>query len=91
MTLKKTHTIDASGKILGRLSSEIAFLLQGKNFPNYVPYLDNGGEIIVINTSKLKVTAGKMNKKNIIDIPVILAASKKQSTKICFLMTRMKF
>jgi len=63
MTPKKTHTIDASGKILGRLSSEIAFLLQGKNFPNYVPYLDNGGEIIVINTSKLKVTGRKNEQK----------------------------
>lgn len=63
MIPKKTYTIDASGKILGRLSAEIAFLLQGKNLPGYVPYLDNGGEVTVINTSKLKVTGKKNEQK----------------------------
>jgi len=63
MTPRKTYTIDASGKILGRLSSEIAFLLQGKNLPGYVPYLDNGAEVIVINTSQLKVTGKKNEQK----------------------------
>ena len=63
MTPKKTYTIDASGKILGRLSAEIAFLLQGKNLPSYVPYLDNGAEVIVINTSQLKVTGKKNEQK----------------------------
>jgi len=63
MTPKKTYTIDASGKILGRLSAEIAFLLQGKNLPGYVPYLDNGAEVIVINTSQLKVTGKKNEQK----------------------------
>ena len=63
MTPKKTYTIDASEKILGRLSSEIAFLLQGKNFPSYVPYLDSAVEVIVINTSRLKVTGKKNEQK----------------------------
>jgi len=63
MTPKKTYTIDASGKILGRLSAEIAFLLQGKTLPSYVPYLDNGAEVIVINTSQLKVTGKKNEQK----------------------------
>lgn len=57
------HTIDASGKILGRLASEIAILLRGKNKPNYQPYLQEGEEVVVFNTDKIKVTGKKMEKK----------------------------
>ncbi len=58
------HVIDASGKILGRLATEVATLLMGKNKPQYVPYLDNGDMVVVTNTSKVKVTGKKaMDKK----------------------------
>ncbi len=63
MNLKRTYTIDASGKVLGRLAAEIAILLQGKNIPNYVPYLESKGEIIVINTAKIKITGKKNEQK----------------------------
>lgn len=62
MSDQKAYTIDASDKILGRLAADIAVLLQGKNMPNYVPYLNSAVEVTVINTSKLKI-AGKKNEQ----------------------------
>ena len=57
------HTIDATDKILGRLAVEIANLLRGKNKPSFVPYLDKGDEVVVVNTDKIKVTGRKMKQK----------------------------
>ena len=48
------HVVDASGKTLGRISSEIAILLQGKHKPEYVPYMNVGDYVVVINASKIK-------------------------------------
>ena len=52
-------TVDAKGKILGRLSSDIAQTLSGKNKPNFVPYLDMGDFVTVINAAQVKVTGNK--------------------------------
>lgn len=60
---RQTHTIDASGKILGRLATEVATILMGKNKPNYVPYLDVGDFVVVTNASKIKLTGKKMQDK----------------------------
>lgn len=60
---QKTHTIDASGKVLGRLAAEIAVLLRGKHKPNFVPYKDMGDIVIVKNVEKLKFTGKKMEQK----------------------------
>jgi len=57
------HTIDATDKILGRLAVEIANLLRGKNKPDFVPYLNKGDDVVVINTDKIKVTGQKLKKK----------------------------
>ena len=57
--MQKDYTIDASGKILGRLASEIAVLLIGKNMPDFVPYKDNIFNVTVINTDEIKVTGNK--------------------------------
>ncbi|MFH1551480.1 MAG: 50S ribosomal protein L13 [bacterium] len=57
------HTIDAKNKILGRLAVEVANLLRGKNKTNFVPYLDVGDEVIVINTDKIRVTGQKLKQK----------------------------
>ena len=59
----KWHVIDADGKTLGRLSSEIALLLQGKHKPMYVPYLNTGDYVVVINASKVRVTGKKLEQK----------------------------
>lgn len=56
---REKHTIDASSKILGRLASEIATILMGKNKANYVPYLDMGDYVIVTNATKVKLSGKK--------------------------------
>jgi len=60
---EETHTIDATGKVLGRLATEIAVLLRGKHKPDFVPYRDMGDFVIVKNVSKLKITGKKMEQK----------------------------
>lgn len=60
---RETHTIDASGKILGRLATEVATILMGKNKPQFVPYLDTGDFVVVTNASKVKVTGKKSKDK----------------------------
>lgn len=57
------HCIDISGKILGRTTPEIAKLLQGKHKANYVPYLDVGDYVVVINAKKLVLTGRKPSTK----------------------------
>ena len=52
--------IDAEGKILGRLASEVAFLLMGKNKPSYERHVYSGSSVKVINASKLKITVKKL-------------------------------
>jgi len=58
-----THRIDASGKILGRLATEVATILMGKKKPMFVPYLDTGDFVVVTNASKIKLTGKKMQNK----------------------------
>lgn len=60
---RKRHVIDASGKVLGRLATDIAKILMGKNKPNFVPYLDTGDFVVVTNASKVKVTGKKAQSK----------------------------
>jgi large subunit ribosomal protein L13 len=57
------YEIDAEGKILGRLSGQVAILLMGKHKTNYVTYLDNGDYVVVKNAAKIKVTGKKMAQK----------------------------
>ena len=57
------HVIDASYKILGRLSTEIAILLQGKHKPLYTPYLKSGDFVIVINAAKIRTSGNKPEQK----------------------------
>ena len=60
---RKWYVIDAQGQTLGRLSSEIAKILRGKNKPTYTPFIDTGDNVIVINAEKIKVTGKKMEQK----------------------------
>jgi len=60
---RKTHTIDATNKVLGRLAAEIAVLLMGKLKPNFVRYKDMGDFVVVKNVDKLKITGKKMDQK----------------------------
>lgn len=60
---RKTHTIDATDKVLGRLATQIAVLLRGKNRPDFAPHKDAGDFIVVKNISKIKLTGQKKKKK----------------------------
>jgi large subunit ribosomal protein L13 len=60
---RQWHVVDASGKTLGRLASQIASLLMGKHKPTYVPYLDTGDYVIVLNAAKVRVTGRKARQK----------------------------
>ena len=60
---RQIHKIDAQGRILGRLSTEIAKLLQGKNKPEYQPNTDIGDFVHVLNADKIKITGKKLEQK----------------------------
>ena len=60
---REWYVVDAEGKTLGRLASEIAKVLRGKNKPIYTPHIDCGDNVIVINADKIKVTGKKLNQK----------------------------
>lgn len=62
MTREK-HIIDAEGKVLGRLATEIAVLLRGKQKTDFVPYKDEGDFVIIKNVDKLKFTGKKFEQK----------------------------
>jgi large subunit ribosomal protein L13 len=55
--------VDASGKTLGRLATQLAFRLRGKHKPQYTPHVDTGDHIIVINADKIHVTGNKLTDK----------------------------
>jgi large subunit ribosomal protein L13 len=60
---KKWVIVDAEEKPLGRLASEVASILRGKNKPEFTPHIDTGDQVIVINSEKVKLTGKKMTDK----------------------------
>ena len=60
---RKWYVVDAAGMTLGRLASEVAAILRGKNKPIFTPYIDTGDYVIVVNADKIKVTGKKLDQK----------------------------
>ncbi len=60
---RKWYVVDATGHTLGRLSSEIAAILRGKNKPTFTPHIDTGDYVIVVNSDKIKTTGKKLEQK----------------------------
>ena len=60
---RKWYVVDAEGKTLGRLASEVAKVLRGKNKPIFTPHIDTGDYVIVVNAEKVKVTGKKLQQK----------------------------
>ena len=60
---RKWYVVDAEGQTLGRLASEVAKVLRGKNKPEYTPHIDTGDYVIVINAEKIAVTGKKLQQK----------------------------
>ncbi len=61
--VRKWYVVDADGKVLGRLASEVASILRGKNKPEFSPYMDAGDYVIVVNASKIVLTGSKLDQK----------------------------
>ena len=60
---REWYVVDATGHTLGRLASEIAKVLRGKNKPTFTPHIDTGDYVIVVNADKIKVTGKKLDQK----------------------------
>ncbi len=60
---RKWYVIDAEGKTLGRLSTEVAKILRGKHKPTYTPHVDTGDHVIVVNCEKVVLTGKKLDQK----------------------------
>ena len=60
---RKWYVVDAKGATLGRLASEVASVLRGKNKPEFTPHVDCGAYVIVINAAEVKVTGKKLDQK----------------------------
>jgi large subunit ribosomal protein L13 len=65
---KQNHTrnwyvVDAEGKILGRLASEVAKIIRGKNKPDFTPHFNSGDKVIILNAEKIRLTGKKMTDK----------------------------
>ena len=60
---RKWYVVDATDMTLGRLASEVAKVLRGKNKPIFTPFLDLGDYVIIVNAEKIKVTGKKMDQK----------------------------
>ncbi len=60
---RKWYVVDATGYTLGRLASEVAKVLRGKNKPIFTPHIDTGDYVIIVNADKVKITGKKMDQK----------------------------
>ncbi len=60
---KAWHVVDADGKVLGRIATRIATILQGKHKPQYTPHVDTGDFVIVVNANKVRLTGNKLRDK----------------------------
>lgn len=60
---RKWYVVDATGYTLGRLASEVAKVLRGKNKPIFTPHIDTGDFVIIVNADKIKTTGKKMDQK----------------------------
>ena len=60
---REWFVIDAEGQVLGRLATQVASILRGKEKPYFVPYLDTGDHVIILNADQIRVTGNKMEQK----------------------------
>ncbi len=71
---RKWYVVDAAGMALGRVASQVAAILRGKNKPIYTPNVDCGDFVIVLNCAKIVITGKKLEKNTITGLPDISAA-----------------
>jgi large subunit ribosomal protein L13 len=62
--VKRWWLVDADGRVLGRMATRLALILQGKHRPTYTPHLDTGDHVVVVNAAKLRLTGKKIEQKS---------------------------
>jgi len=60
---RKWHVVDADGLVVGRLASQVAKILRGKNKPIFTPHVDTGDYVVIVNAEKVRFTGNKLEKK----------------------------
>jgi ribosomal protein L13 len=80
---RKWFVMDASGKTLGRLATKAADVLSGKLNPQYVPYIDVGDHVIVINAEKVRLTGLKARRSSIAATPAFPAGCARSRSRAC--------
>jgi large subunit ribosomal protein L13 len=60
---RKWHVVDADGLVVGRMASQVAKILRGKNKPIFTPHVDTGDFVVIVNASKVRFTGNKLEKK----------------------------
>lgn len=78
---RENHIIDATDKVLGRLATQVAVLLRGKNKPNFAPYKDIGDFVTIKNADKMKFTGKKFEGKIYYHHTLYMGGLKKQTMK----------
>ena len=73
------HVVDADGLVLGRMATEIARILRGKHKPVFAPHLDTGDHVVIVNASRVVLTAGKADKKDVVHYSGYPGGLKRQS------------
>ena len=79
---RKWYVVDATDMTLGRLASEVAIILRGKNKPTYTPFLDCGDYVIIVNCGKIKVTGKKILLKTQLDQSILGGVIVKMGDKL---------
>jgi large subunit ribosomal protein L13 len=83
---RRWFVVDAEGQVLGRMASEVAALLRGKWNPLYVPYLDTGDHVIIVNAARVRFTGKKLQQKTYFHHTKYLGGSKIE--KLSFRMAK---
>ena len=60
---RKWHVVDADGLVVGRMASQVAKILRGKNKPIFTPHVDTGDFVVIVNAGKARFTGNKLEKK----------------------------
>ena len=85
---RKWYVVDAENKTLGRLASEVAKILKGKNKPIYTPYVDTGDFVIVVNADKIAVTGKKLDQKKYYRHSDYVGGLKETTLRECLIRSR---
>ena len=79
---RKWYVVDATNIPLGRLASQVSFILSGKNKPTYQPNIDTGDNVIIINAGKVALTGNKLKTKNYYNVSGYIGGLRTRSAKV---------